>query len=234
MISPLINRELKHFTSIDSTQRFAKDCVMTGRYIIGAVVADQQTEGRGRLGRSWHSPPGASLSVSFVLWEYADWPKPELIGMACGLAAAITFNCQVAWPNDLMLRGKKVGGVLTELQRDPAGRLVPIVGIGANLGRFDLPEEFAHSAGFLEIEITVEDAAMRIAKSFQIIPEPASWGAVSDHWSRRDATTGKEYKLPTGEIATAIGISDSGELIASTGDRQVTVPSAEAWFGRPD
>lgn len=234
MISPLADRALKHFTSIDSTQRFAKDCVMTGRYLVGGVIADQQTEGRGRLGRSWHSPPGASLSVSFVLWEYADWPKPELIGMACGLAAAIAFDCQVAWPNDLTLSGKKVGGVLTELQRDPAGRLVPIVGIGVNLRQFDLPEEFAHSAGFLEIEIAVEDAAMRIAESFQTIPEPESWETVSDLWSMRDATTGKEYKLPTGEIATAIGISESGELIATTGDRLVNVPSAEAWFGTPD
>lgn len=234
MISPLADRALKHFTSIDSTQRFAKDCVMTGRYLVGGVIADQQTEGRGRLGRSWHSPPGASLSVSFVLWEYADWPKPELIGMACGLAAAIAFDCQVAWPNDLTLSGKKVGGVLTELQRDPAGRLVPIVGIGVNLRQFDLPEEFAHSAGFLEIEIAVEDAAMRIAESFQTIPEPESWETVSDLWSMRDATTGKEYKLPTGEIATGIGISESGELIATTGDRLVNVPSAEAWFGTPD
>jgi BirA family transcriptional regulator, biotin operon repressor / biotin---[acetyl-CoA-carboxylase] ligase len=88
------------------------------------VVAEHQTAGRGRLDRRWESPPGSALLVSFVLH-----PNP-LLSLAAGVAAARACGAEVRlkWPNDLLLRGAKVGGILVEVTATTA-----ICGIGINL-----------------------------------------------------------------------------------------------------
>ena len=105
--------------SVTSTQEVARDLP-----IGSVVVADHQTAGRGRLDRRWDSPPGSALLASFVLA-----PRP-LLSLAAGVAAAEACGPDVSlkWPNDLMLRGRKLGGILVEVTAGKA-----IVGIGINL-----------------------------------------------------------------------------------------------------
>jgi BirA family biotin operon repressor/biotin-[acetyl-CoA-carboxylase] ligase len=105
--------------SVTSTQDIARDLA-----IGSMVVADHQTAGRGRLDHRWEAPPGTALLVSFVLQ-----PNP-LLSLAAGVAAAEAcgHGVRLKWPNDLLLKGGKVGGVLVE-----ATPMKAICGIGINL-----------------------------------------------------------------------------------------------------
>lgn len=108
-----------HLTSVSSTQDVARELP-----IGSVVVADHQTAGRGRLGHRWEAPPGTALLVSFVLA-----PNP-LLSLAAGVAAAEAcgHGVRLKWPNDLLLDGRKVGGILVEATPAKA-----VCGIGINL-----------------------------------------------------------------------------------------------------
>jgi BirA family biotin operon repressor/biotin-[acetyl-CoA-carboxylase] ligase len=108
-----------HLESVGSTQDVARDLP-----IGSVVVADHQTSGRGRLEHRWESPPGTSLLISFVLA-----PNP-LLSLAAGIAAAeaCDHGVRLKWPNDLLLGGRKVGGILVEATPAKA-----VCGIGINL-----------------------------------------------------------------------------------------------------
>jgi BirA family biotin operon repressor/biotin-[acetyl-CoA-carboxylase] ligase len=105
--------------SVTSTQDVARELPVGS-----VVVAEHQTAGRGRLDRRWESPPGTALLASFVL------PPNPLLSLAAGVAAAEACGGEVRlkWPNDLLLRGTKVGGILVEAMAAKA-----ICGIGINL-----------------------------------------------------------------------------------------------------
>jgi BirA family biotin operon repressor/biotin-[acetyl-CoA-carboxylase] ligase len=98
--------------------------VARGLPVGSVVVADQQTSGRGRLGRRWEAPPGSALLASFVL------PARPLASLAAGVAAAEACgpSVRLKWPNDLLLDGRKVAGVLVERRGERC-----VVGIGVNL-----------------------------------------------------------------------------------------------------
>jgi len=105
--------------SVTSTQDVARALP-----IGSIVVADHQTKGRGRLDRRWEAPPGTALLASFVLAAH------PLLSLAAGVAAAEACGAGVRlkWPNDLLLNGRKVGGILVEATREKA-----VCGIGINL-----------------------------------------------------------------------------------------------------
>jgi BirA family biotin operon repressor/biotin-[acetyl-CoA-carboxylase] ligase len=106
--------------SVGSTQDAAR-----GLPIGSVVVADHQTAGRGRLDRRWEGPSGTALLASFVL------PAGPLLSLAAGVAAAISCGQEVRlkWPNDLLLEGRKLGGILVEVGADRKA----VVGVGINL-----------------------------------------------------------------------------------------------------
>jgi len=108
-----------HLGSVASTQDVARDLPLGS-----VVIADHQTAGRGRLEHRWEAPPGTALLVSFVLA-----PNP-LLSLAAGVAAAEACDqgVRLKWPNDLMLGGRKVGGILVEATAAKA-----VCGIGINL-----------------------------------------------------------------------------------------------------
>lgn len=108
-----------HLESVASTQDVARDLPLGS-----VVVADHQTSGRGRLAHRWEAPPGTALLVSFVLA-----PNP-LLSLAAGVAAAEACEqgVRLKWPNDLLLGGRKVGGILVEATTAKA-----VCGIGINL-----------------------------------------------------------------------------------------------------
>jgi len=129
------------FPSTGSTNDLALALCNTGAPDATLVVADSQSEGRGRLaGRTWHSPPGTGLYFSLILRPNlapADFPK---LTLAAGLALCKSLEshtpCRpgLKWPNDLFLHGKKCGGILTETQAVAgAGQTAVVIGIGLNV-----------------------------------------------------------------------------------------------------
>lgn len=220
--------------STPSTQTVATQLLAQGSSA-NIVFAHDQTTGRGRFGREWLSTAGESLAMSLVFSNYPDHPKPWLIGMSVGLAAAIEVDCQIQWPNDLVIAGRKVGGVLTEVHRDPNGALVPIVGVGINVNQGVLPEAISAFATSLFIATGIRHSPLplagRIVDRIRQAPSPDSWSAISGQWSDYDDTPGKCYKMANGSVVVAEGIGSDGALIARSQEELISVLAAEALFG---
>ncbi|MGI8924735.1 MAG: biotin--[acetyl-CoA-carboxylase] ligase [Fimbriimonadales bacterium] len=234
------SRKLIEVDSIGSTQTELATYVKQGREDIAAILAKEQTEGRGRFGRTWFSPREGSLSLSIALFDYANWPAPQFLGMAIALGAAEALGCGVVWPNDLVPPPshpglRKLGGVLSELVRAPDGRLIPVVGIGINIGVESFPGELAGTATALHLatgeNLTPKEVCERILGALREVPEPNRWGDIELRWRAIDRTKGKLYKLPDGRVASAIGIGDLGQLIGDVDGVKIEVSSAEGIFG---
>jgi BirA family transcriptional regulator, biotin operon repressor / biotin---[acetyl-CoA-carboxylase] ligase len=134
-----------------STQRLLGD-----EHSEGAVaLTEEQTEGRGRLGRRWLSPPGVSLLFSIMLEPAVETPRlPELslvAGRACAdaIAAVAGVTPEVKLPNDILISGRKVAGILAEARE---GRVVLGIGINVNVPKEDLPTEVDRPATSLLVE----------------------------------------------------------------------------------
>ena len=215
--------------TVDSTQRLAAELLRNGSPV-EIVLAREQTGGVGRFGRAWHSPRDGSLSLTLILRAYRDHPAPQYVGMAVALAAAAALHCQLAWPNDLMVGDRKLGGILTEVVDG-----VPLVGIGANLNVADFPPKIAARATSLRLAFggshAPQEVAERIVGGLRNLPEPDSWASLASIWSMFDRTPGKRYRLPTGEEAVALGIGADGRLLCSVEGESHAVMAAEAIFG---
>ncbi len=125
----------------------------------GAVVlAEEQTAGRGRAGRAWVSDRAAGIYVTLLLRPKLAPVQAPLLTMMAGLSArtaieAVTgLNVDLKWPNDLLIRGKKVGGILTEMHAEPSQIRFVIVGIGLNVNQEKFPGELSHAATSLRVE----------------------------------------------------------------------------------
>ncbi|MFM9872752.1 MAG: biotin--[acetyl-CoA-carboxylase] ligase [Fimbriimonadaceae bacterium] len=225
--------EFALYPSVASTQDIARERLEIGE-TPAVIFSHHQTEGRGRFQRTWHSTYGDSLTMSIIFHDYKNHKEPWLIGMSAAIAVASTIHCQLQWPNDLVYGGKKVGGILTELITSGGKSKVPIVGIGINLNQTSFPEEIAHRATSIKVqtgrETDAESLARQIVANLQNAPEPDSWASLRPAWELFDNTPGKEYKLTTGELATAIGIGPNGELLCSVNGETTSVMAAEAFF----
>lgn len=147
--------ERYHFFSVlDSTNRQAAQWARAGAPEGTVVVADQQTAGRGRLGRHWSSPAGVNLYCSIVLRPALSPREVAQLTLLTGLVLARTVTgmgvagVEIKWPNDLLLNGRKLAGILTEARVDSSGVQYVVVGIGINLNGTDalLPPELRGKA----------------------------------------------------------------------------------------
>jgi BirA family transcriptional regulator, biotin operon repressor / biotin---[acetyl-CoA-carboxylase] ligase len=143
-----LGRPRLHLRSIGSTNARARELAHAGAPHGTAVTADEQTAGRGRQGRGWATPPGSALAVSLVIRD----PDP-LLSLRAGLAVAdlAGAGARVKWPNDVLVDGRKVAGVLVEghLQE---GWAVLGIGVNAALDVAVLPDEVRERAGTLGLD----------------------------------------------------------------------------------
>lgn len=195
------------------------------------VIADAQTAGRGRLGRTWHSPPGTGLWLSVVL-------RPPLPPAACSgitltagvaVAAAIEqvtgLQPGIKWPNDLLIGDRKVCGILTEIaaEWDKVHHLILGIGINVNQTEADVPADLRGSAGSLRLArgervsrralcIAVLDELARRYPAF----EQHGFAAARDEWLRRSITIGRPVVARSAGGAVsgiAEDVDDDGALI---------------------
>ena len=211
------------FDVLDSTNNEAKRLIAGGAPLPLLVVADAQTGGRGRLGRSFYSPPGAGAYLSFAL-DSGKNPVTATTAAAVAVVRAIDglagLPVQIKWVNDIYLYNKKVCGILTEAITNPkTGRIEQIVvGVGVNVSPGDFPEELKHRAAALGLP-SFSRAALIAAIADHLVDilgseTPASY---MDEYRARSMVIGKPicYCKNDGTFiqATALNVDDAGGLL---------------------
>ena len=230
----LAQLDLRVFDEIDSTNLEAKRLAMTGLSRC-AVVADRQTAGRGRLGRSFYSPPGCGIYTSLLLR-----PRPDqladvtLLTTAAGVAVcralerAAGVQAEIKWVNDLYLNGKKICGILTEGVTDFESGMIESVVIGYGINFRDdahLPEELRSIVGsvFGAEPPTVTRSALDAAMLAELLPlaEDLSSRSFLPEYRRRSMLLGREivFSRAGGRFAAvAEEIDDDGGLVVRLPD----------------
>src|SRR5215510_10891679 len=140
------------FDRVSSTNDVAKDFASSGAREGLCVIAKEQTAGRGRHGRNWSSPAGEGLYMSVILRPAILPSEAGTITLASAIAVAETLrldyetDAEIKWPNDVMVRGRKISGILIEsaIQDDKLDYIV--LGIGVNTGQRGFPEEVTSTA----------------------------------------------------------------------------------------
>jgi BirA family transcriptional regulator, biotin operon repressor / biotin---[acetyl-CoA-carboxylase] ligase len=151
-------KRIHHFFRTDSTNRVAMELGYAGEPEGAVILAEEQTAGRGRAGRSWHSERAAGIYVTLLLRPKISPVQAPLLTMMAGLSAHAAIQAQtglqpdVKWPNDLILNGQKVGGILTEMHAEPTLVRFVIVGIGINMNQETFPSELNRVATSLRVE----------------------------------------------------------------------------------
>ncbi len=172
--SKIFGQNIVCYNSVKSTNDLASILADDGAPEGTLITAEQQTQGRGRLGRSWHSPPGTGIYMSLILRPKI---KPELapglsIITALALAQAVETVCpgeiKIKWPNDLLIGGRKAAGILTELSAEKGKTNFVIVGIGINVnqGVGSFPEEIRDRATSLRRAAKRKVARVELIKGF--------------------------------------------------------------------
>jgi BirA family biotin operon repressor/biotin-[acetyl-CoA-carboxylase] ligase len=151
-----LGRTLQHLDETDSTNAVAQQLAAEGAPAGTAVIAEAQTAGRGRLGRSFYSPPHSNLYMSLVLRPTLEIAQAPTLLLAAGVAVAETVaavlgdakSVTIKWPNDVLLDGLKTSGILMELGAEETRISHAILGIGVNLNvdRAGFPDEFRERA----------------------------------------------------------------------------------------
>lgn len=153
-----MGRNLVYFPETDSTNIQVKRLAEAGSPEGTLVVAESQTAGKGRRGRNWSSPPGSSIYMSYLLRPkippYSASMLTLLAGMACARAVReeTGLEAKIKWPNDLVLKGKKICGILTEMSTELEEIHYIFTGIGINVNQTEFPEEIRDMATSLKLE----------------------------------------------------------------------------------
>ncbi|MGA2418848.1 MAG: biotin--[acetyl-CoA-carboxylase] ligase [Candidatus Acidiferrum sp.] len=164
----LFGKHVWHFFRTDSTNRVAFDLGHAGEPEGAVVVAEEQSAGRGRAGRAWHSERGTGIYVTLLLRPRLAPVQAPLLTMMAGISAqsavaAVTgLNVDLKWPNDLLIAGKKVGGILTEMYAEPTLVKFVIVGIGLNVNQEKFPTELTAVATSLRAETGRRQSRMEV------------------------------------------------------------------------
>src|SRR5665213_1129063 len=146
-----------HFPSVGSTNLLALEAAQAGARV-GVWVADEQTAGRGRGGHGWHSAAGDGLYASTLMAPALPMARALWLSLATGLAArtaiaAITgMAVDIRWPNDLLLKGRKCGGILVETAVDGTMLRYAVIGVGINVNHAGFPPELKALATSLRME----------------------------------------------------------------------------------
>jgi len=214
-----VRYQVRRFDSLDSTNRYLLDEARAGAPEGLVAVADYQTAGRGRRGRTWVAPPGASLLVSVLLRPSLAPDRAQLVSIGAGLAMAdavervVGFAPALKWPNDLLVDDKKLAGLLAEADPDAV-----VVGVGVNVEWHDFPPEVAETATACNLVAgrTVDRDAILDAFLDGLAARYRDFEGVLPEYRARLSTLGRRVRVETGTgtlTGTAVDVGESGELL---------------------
>jgi BirA family biotin operon repressor/biotin-[acetyl-CoA-carboxylase] ligase len=220
-----------YIRELDSTNNYARSLAEQGAAEGTIVIAEQQTQGRGRLGRRWVSPPFANLYCSIILRPTSLPVNAPLITLtaAVALADAVGSFSPVApaikWPNDILAGGRKLAGVLTEAVSDSRKIEFVIVGIGVNVNFAleSMPPEIRERATSLSVltgrSVSREALLRRLIQDLDRcygILEENGFAAIRPRWDARFGLRGQRVRVETTDqtiTGRAIGIEPDGALL---------------------
>jgi BirA family biotin operon repressor/biotin-[acetyl-CoA-carboxylase] ligase len=228
----MLGRPRAHYRLIGSTNARARELAGAGAPHGTLVTAAEQSAGRGRQGRTWTAPAGRALLCSVVIRD-----PPRLLPLAAGAAVAEVVDglasseaaAQIKWPNDVLVAGRKVAGILVE-GRPQEGWAVVGIGLNVALRPEDFPPDLRQRAGSLglssnAIEPTLEAVLGRLQ---HWLPAPA--GELLDVVRRRDALLGREVRWAQG-CGIGAGIDPNGRLLIDTNSGTVALDAGEVHLG---
>lgn len=232
--------EIEYHDTIDSTNRRARDLAGEGRSDL-VVVADEQTGGRGRLDREWVSPSGG---VWLSILTRPDLPPHQVPVFTLAGAIAVTRavrNCGVdatiKWPNDVQVDGKKLAGILTEMEgeADRVSWLIAGIGLNANVDPASLPTEQPATSLRAEVgDVNRRELVQDLLDSFaKLTADP---DAIVSAWREYATTIGQRVRIDTGDGTVegeAVDIEFPGTLVVETSEGRVEVTTGDCEHLRP-
>lgn len=216
----------------ESTNTEAAQRILSGDAHGICLVAEQQTAGRGRRGRQWLSPFARNLYFS-VVWEFSSGAAAlEGLSLCVGVAVARALrrlgaeSPSLKWPNDVLLDGRKIAGILLEMQGDPAGICQVIIGVGLNVrmggvdvSAIDQPWADLASAGIGAPRSAVLAAVLDELYQALLVYGEKGFARFHEEWSELDAFRDREVAVTLGEkriIGRARGVEANGGLVIDT------------------
>lgn len=223
-------RPVRFYEELDSTNLQAKLDAEKGAGEGTLIVSDMQTAGRGRRGRAWSSPPGTNVYFTLVLRPDFQVEQASMVTLVTGLAVAegIHATCgleaRIKWPNDIVVNGKKVCGMLAEMSTERDFIHYVVMGVGVNVARQDFPAEIAQTATCLEREcgktVSRSEIIVNIMKAFEgyyeIFCRDGNLAGLLERYNGLLAGKDGEVRVldPKGEYqGISRGINGTGELL---------------------
>jgi BirA family biotin operon repressor/biotin-[acetyl-CoA-carboxylase] ligase len=241
----IMGSEIHSYKTIGSTNEVARRLAEAGAPEGSLVIAEKQSRGRGRLGRSWHSPGGSGLYFSLVLRPQVAFTRLPALSLVAALSICRALEtlgdlkAEVKWPNDCLLSGRKVAGILVELSAELDRVSYAILGIGINVNnqRKDLPPSIRSRATSVAMEIGSSVSRVELIRRILNEFERAycnfqRYGLrfIGPELVSRSAVIGKKIIVTVGRkrfIGQALGFDENGALRIKTRKNVQTVSAGE-------
>lgn len=231
-------RNLIFLEEVDSTNNEVRRQAEKGAPEGTLAVAELQNAGKGRRGRSWLGPAGSGIWMSLLLRPDFGPESASMLTLVAAMAVSdgireVTgLDCQIKWPNDIVIGGRKVCGMLTEMSSEMERIQYVIIGIGINVGIREFPEELRETATSLALcsDVPVErarliDAVMRAWEHwYEVFLQTMDLELIRDTYNERLVNRGREVKvLAPRDSYTGVshGINAAGELIVELPDKEL-------------
>ncbi len=238
--SSVLGRHVAYREIVDSTNSVARILAEEGALDGTLVIADEQTQGRGRFNRKWISPPKSGILMSLIIRpslsiaEASKLTSLAAVAVAKSLAALSNAQVQIKWPNDVLFNGKKISGILTEVSAE--GNLIQYIIVGVGINANTLPAMFPDSLQSNVCSLheivgkpikraqVVADVLLAFETLYDSYCKGGDFSAVLNYIRDHSVTIGKFVEVDVGSMkiaGIAEDIADDGALVVRLADRQI-------------
>lgn len=234
-----MNIEICFRREVSSTNDWAKQMAEEGAPEGTLALADGQTSGRGRRGRNWSSPDGENIYMSLVLRPDIPPDKASQLTLVMGLSAAqgiteaLNLPVRIKWPNDLVINGRKICGILTEMSAGQYGIRFVVIGIGINVNNSSFPAELQEKATSLRMEtgesidkkLILDGVITAFSRNYKRFLLTEDLGGLVEEYNQILANRNRQVRVldPKEPFeGVARGINTSGELLVERADGSIT------------
>lgn len=236
--------DIFYFPTIDSTNVKAKQLAAEGCSHGALILAGHQEVGRGRRGRSWENPKGTAIAMTLVLRPKIETGNASMLTLVAALAVASALTeetgktAEIKWPNDIVMHGKKICGILTEMGLQGTKIDYVVVGMGINVHNTDFPDEISEKATSLYLETgthwkrakLVAAVLKKFEHYYKIFEKTEELTELAEEYNLRLVNRGRQVRVLDEKNpfeGTAVGITSTGELRVAAEDGEKLVSAGE-------